>query len=199
MAFPRAASCGPPAPSRPTGGIDYEFVALTPGDHKQPDHLARHPYGKVPSLIHDDVLLYESSAIARYLDEAFDGPSLQGATPRDRALVTQWISVVNCYLYNQVVMDLLFPFRKGDMSDDALANVTARIQHTLTQLEGAIGTGTWLVGDQITLADYFVGPLLFVLGMLEPGQRILAEFPAVGRLMTALKESSSLMAAAPPQ
>jgi glutathione S-transferase len=37
---------------------------------KTPDHLERHPFGKVPVLDHDGVRILETSAIARYLNES---------------------------------------------------------------------------------------------------------------------------------
>ena len=34
-------------------GVDYELVRIAPPEHKGPDHMARHPFGKVPALDHD--------------------------------------------------------------------------------------------------------------------------------------------------
>ncbi len=41
------------------------------------DYLACHPFGMIPCLMHDDFCLYETTAITRYIDEAFQVPSLQ--------------------------------------------------------------------------------------------------------------------------
>src|SRR5258706_4633764 len=41
------------------------------------EHLERHPFGRVPVLQHGNFRLYETSAIALYVDDAFDGPRLQ--------------------------------------------------------------------------------------------------------------------------
>ena len=45
-------------------------------DLKKPEHLARHPYGRIPAMRHGDVELFESTAICAYVNGAFDGPSL---------------------------------------------------------------------------------------------------------------------------
>src|SRR5262245_44044678 len=57
-------------------GIPHTFRDLEP-DMGSPAHLALHPFDRVPILQHGDFTLYETSAIARYVDEAFEGPALQ--------------------------------------------------------------------------------------------------------------------------
>ena|SRR5215211_2389494 len=79
-------------------GVAYKFHDLEPVMGK-PDHLALHPFNRVPLLGHGDLTIYETSAIAAYVDEAFGGASL---TPKDikaRARMNQWISAVNSYYY----------------------------------------------------------------------------------------------------
>ena len=55
--------------------VTYQFHDLEPVMGK-PDHLALHPFNRVPVLRHGDLTVYETSAIAAYVDEAFDGASL---------------------------------------------------------------------------------------------------------------------------
>jgi glutathione S-transferase len=50
-----------------------------------PDHLVRHPFGRIPALEHGDFWLYETAAITRYVDEAFPGPGLQPQEAMTRA------------------------------------------------------------------------------------------------------------------
>jgi len=61
-----------------------EVDVFAPGG-PPPEHLARHPFGKIPAFEHDGFRLYEAGAISRYVDEAFEGPPLQPARPRERA------------------------------------------------------------------------------------------------------------------
>ena len=60
-------------------GIDFEPVNLNlrAGDQHKPEYLKLNPNGVVPTLIHDDFVLIESSVIMQYLDEVFPGPLLQ--------------------------------------------------------------------------------------------------------------------------
>src|SRR5664279_1383653 len=73
-------------------GIDYELTERPLGS---PELLAIHPLGKMPVLRHGDVELFESSAIATYLDRSFPGPDLFPSDPRRAALTEQWVSLVN--------------------------------------------------------------------------------------------------------
>ena len=66
--------------------VPYNFRDLEP-DMGSPAHLALHPFDRVPILQHGDFTLYETSAIAAYVDEVFDGPKLTPADPQKRARV----------------------------------------------------------------------------------------------------------------
>ena len=70
---------------------DFRQVQLNvlAGDPKTPEHLERHPFGKVPVLDHDGMRIIETSAIARYLNDVLPGPSLVPRRPRT-ALEWTW-------------------------------------------------------------------------------------------------------------
>lgn len=181
-------------------GVEYDFVPLNPGDHKQPAHLARHPFGVVPSLTVDDAHLYETSAIIRWADAVGNG-SLFPADAFAAARVEQWISVTNAYLYSAIVPGYLFKYifaGEGGPDRAAIDAIVPTIKAYLATVEaGFEGDGPWLVGDKISAADVLVGPMLFVLSRLPEGQAILAENPNCQRLMGALVETAGFMAAAP--
>lgn len=56
------------------------LVDLTRMEQKRPEYLALNPNGVVPTLVHDDRVLYESNVITEYLDDVFPDPRLY---PRD--------------------------------------------------------------------------------------------------------------------
>jgi glutathione S-transferase len=85
--------------------IDYDLVPVdifAAGDPPA-EHLARHPFGKIPAFEHDGFRLYEAEAITRYIDEAFAGVPLQPADVRRRARMTQVISILDSYAYRTLV------------------------------------------------------------------------------------------------
>ncbi len=76
-------------------GIEFDFEPVELGS---PEHLALHPYGKVPIMRHGDLTLYETFAIGRYIDEAFDGPALQPSDTAERARMSHGQRVID-YVY----------------------------------------------------------------------------------------------------
>jgi glutathione S-transferase len=64
-------------------GVPYELVPVDifAASGPPPEHMKRHPFGKIPAFEHDRFRLYEAGAITRYIDEVFAGPSLQPPIP----------------------------------------------------------------------------------------------------------------------
>jgi glutathione S-transferase len=106
-------------------GLAYEQVEVDPFAPDMPvEYLNLHPFRRVPTLVDEDFVLYETAAITRYIDEAFPGPVLQPAEPRHRARMAQIISVIDAYGYvsmvRQVAGERVFaPLRKRQ-PDEAL-------------------------------------------------------------------------------
>ena len=79
------------------GFTQFDQVPLNvlEGEPRTPEHLERHPFGKVPVLDHDGMRILETTAIARYLNDVLPGRSLIPATPKDRARMDMIIGVIN--------------------------------------------------------------------------------------------------------
>ena len=82
-------------------GLDFEPVNLNlrAGDQHKPEYLQLNPNGVVPTLVHDDFVLIESSVIMQYLDENFPAPLLQPEDPKDRARMRLWMKRVDEILH----------------------------------------------------------------------------------------------------
>jgi glutathione S-transferase len=82
--------------------LDYErkVLSFSAGDTRKPEFLALNPRHRVPVLMHDDFVLYESNAIVEYLEEAFAGrgAALFPVEVRSRALTRRLILEVDNYL-----------------------------------------------------------------------------------------------------
>ena len=85
-------------------GVDYdlrEFDFIVVGFPEGFEKL--NPFMKVPAFEHDGFTLHETSAILRYVDEAFDGPALQPGEVKARARMAQIIAIADNYLYQAAV------------------------------------------------------------------------------------------------
>src|SRR4029078_485755 len=71
--------------------VPYErkVLSFSAGDTRKPEFIALNPRHRVPTIVHDDFVLYESNAIVEYLDEAFPatGAPLFPGDARTRARV----------------------------------------------------------------------------------------------------------------
>jgi ganglioside-induced differentiation-associated protein 1 len=85
-------------------GLDFEPVNLDlrAGEQHKPEYLKLNPNGVVPTLIHDDFVLIESSVIMQYLDENFPGQSLQLTEPKARARMRIWMKRIDEYLHPSI-------------------------------------------------------------------------------------------------
>ena len=71
-----------------TNRVEFIDVDVMGGEHQTPEFLAKNPGGAVPVLELDDgTTISECTAITEYIDHAFEGPSLSGKTPKQRAVV----------------------------------------------------------------------------------------------------------------
>ena len=144
--------------------VDFDFETVELGSA---DHLALHPFGKIPILRHGDLTLYETFAIARYVDEAFHGPSLQPSEPVLRAEMTQWVSATIDYIYPALIRDYLLagyirPQMAGQPPNrEAVDAALPALRRTLDILDRAVAGRTVLVGDAESVADLLLMPILF--------------------------------------
>ena len=162
-----------------------------------PEIKQRHPFQKIPVLRHGDFELYETFAVARYIDEAFPGPALQPSDAKARARMTQWISVHNSYCYptliGGIVLERVAPKLLNRPSDEAKIKATLPdAQQRLDVLEKALGTTPYLAGIEPTLADYFLYPVMFYVSVVPEGNALLESRPGLRRWMAAIGDRKSV-------
>lgn len=182
-------------------GADFEFsvVDFTKGEHKQPAHLARQPFGQVPAIDHDGFALYESRAICRYLDEALGGPKLIPGDGKHRAIVEQWISVESANFTPhamKILYQLFFGPMRGQAPDQAVVTAArTSLQHTLAIVERQLAQTPFLAGTEFTLADIVFLPYIEYLVACGQGDLFTAR-PAVSAWWTRCSTRPSWLTAA---
>jgi glutathione S-transferase len=163
-------------------GVEHDLVPVdifAPGGPPA-WYRERHPFLKIPAFEHGDLRLFETSVIARYIDEAFPGPSLQPVHAGRRAVMNQIIGMLDAYGYRAMVWDVAVGRLEGDPPDEARIAAGLRTAETtlktLSRLEIA---GDWLIGDKLTLADLHAMPIITYLIKAPEGRALLAQHPAL--------------------
>jgi len=166
--------------------VAYSFHDLEPVMGK-PDHLALHPFNRVPILRHGDLTVYETSAIAAYVDEAFDGVRLSPKDVRERARMNQWISAVNSYYYPYMIYHvtherLVFPELGIACDEKVVAHALPKVEIGLMAAERQLAHGAkFLLGNELSIADFYLLPSTFAFSLTAEGQAMYPNFPAFCR------------------
>ncbi len=155
---------------------DFALVVLPKGEHKAPEHLARHPFGKVPVLEDDGFVLYETPAINRYLDRRLSGPRLTPEEPREAARMEQFMHVSDAYfspLGQGLIVELLFrKYLGGEPDANAIVKGREAIHAPLDVLDRALGETPYLAGKSFSLADIHWLPYIDYLQRIGEGEQI---------------------------
>lgn len=149
---------------------DFKQVPLNvlTGEPRQAEHLARHPFGKVPVLEHDGLRIVETAAIARYLNDVLPGSSLIPATPQARARMDMVIGLVDSYGYGALVAGIaayhLFPDFVGGKNEAMRQGGINNGSKVIELAMKAKGSAPFIAGE-LSLADLFLAPIVFYVSL----------------------------------
>ncbi|WP_135211534.1 glutathione S-transferase family protein [Vitreimonas flagellata] len=155
-------------------GQAYE-VRLVPWEKfKAEAHLARNPFGQIPTYEEGDLTLFESGAIVLHIAERFPGLLPKDADARARAIMWMFaaLSTVEPPIVDRDVVE--YAEAGKSWQGERFAMVDGRIRDRLAQLSARMGDGEWLDGD-FSAADII---MVHVLRRLE-GSGLLEEFPVL--------------------
>jgi glutathione S-transferase len=185
-------------------GVDHDLVEvdLIAGATKAAEHLARHPFGKVPAFEHDGFALYETDAITRYVNEVFPGPDLEPGDARGRARMTQAINVVGNYAYPCMISQIfiqraVMPMMGNTADEAAIAAALPQAETCVAALEQLIDGDPYLAGDRLSLADLLLIPVYDYMAQIPEGERLLAGAPDLRRWWHELRMRESVLRTRP--
>ncbi|MEX2200055.1 MAG: glutathione S-transferase family protein [Dongiaceae bacterium] len=186
-------------------GVDYTLEPTDVFDPAtlDPRYAALHPFRRIPALDHDGFRLYETSAIARYIDENFPGPALQPADPRERARMNQIVSVVDSYAYpaliRQLVVERLFAGEEGRTASSATVEAGCEAGRRSIDAIAALADGPYLTGGMFTLADIWFAPIVAYTRLTKEGAAMLADTPLLTRWWEKVQVRPSVVATRYPK
>ena len=164
-------------------GVDYNLVEVDFLQGPMPaEQVERHPFAKVPAFEHDGFEFYEVTAIERYIDEEFEGPSLQPESTKERARMNQIISIIDSYTYpctvgQLVIQRIVMPMLGEQPDENAISAAMPEISKCMGIIAGLSGDKKFLVGDHVTLADLHLAPIFDYFQDTPESDPILQENP----------------------
>jgi glutathione S-transferase len=135
--------------------LEHVNVDLLAGAQRAPEYLAKNPNGRVPALDDDGFVLWESTAIIRYLAQ---GTALVPTERRAAAEMDRWIAWQLAHLgpamskvaFEKIVKKLT---KRGEPDEARIAEGTTEFAALTTILDGALARREYVAGP-LTIADF---------------------------------------------
>ena len=138
-------------------GMDFEIIDVDLLN-KPEDLAVMNPYNTTPVLVERDLVLYESNIINEYIDERFPHPQLMPGDPVDRARVRLFLLNFEKELFTHVS---LLETRNAKGLEKGLEKARSHIRDRLTQLAPVFLKNKYMLGDNFSMLDVAIAPLLW--------------------------------------
>lgn len=133
-------------------GMDFDVIDVDLL-HKADDSASINPYGKVPVLVERDLVLYQANIINEYIDERFPHPQLMPPDPVMRARARLFLHQFEQELYGHI--------GAVEQGGKAADKGRALIRDNLTQLSQILSKQKFLLGEEFSMLDVAIAPLLW--------------------------------------
>jgi len=146
--------------------LEFEFVDITKGQSHTPDYLALNPTGRTPTLIDGDFTVWESTAIMQYLG-CQKPNTLWPDDIRARADIMRWQSWGLAHFGKEACEPLIFErivkqiLNLGPPDEGTVAKGLECFSREAAMLDAQLAQQPYLVGHDVTLADFSVAAPLF--------------------------------------
>jgi glutathione S-transferase len=185
-------------------GVEYDLVEvdMIGGAHHRPDHTQHHPFERVPAFEHNGFAIYETNAIAHYIDDAFPGRRLTHPHIHRRTRDQQIVEVINAYAYRRIIVDIVLRYYLADKAKgpdmEAITAAVPAAEHALSAIQDLmLGSDPYLVGRDVSFSDLFLAPIVAYFVGVQEGTRAMAKLPRLSQWWLAMQQRPSLTATAP--
>jgi len=121
-------------------------------DNLPEDFKSINPYGKLPTVIDRDVVFFEPSVVNEYLDERYPHPPLKPGSPAERAQMR--LAVMR-------IEEEVYPLHYNLVRLKKKSEPSKKMKAYLASLDGYLATQVHFIGEQYTLADIALAPVLW--------------------------------------
>lgn len=150
-------------------GLAAEEIETPPPARREPGYRALNPYGRIPTLVDGELVLYESAAILQYLEDRHPEPALVPPDPAGRALAAMHVKLCDLEFTPHAIRiqrpKRLQPEETWDRAD--MARARAGVERHYAILERELAGRAYLVADRFTWADLAYLPFLHFHALLE--------------------------------
>jgi glutathione S-transferase len=165
-------------------GVEYNLknVGIFNGENTSADYLAKHPFGKVPTLEIEGETLYETVAITDYLDAVVANGKFTPSAPLARARMRQIMAIVDSYLYSPgittiVIQRLIVPSQGGTTDEDAVKAAVTPAKTAVEAIESLTVGSPYLLGTEVSVADFHLIPVFTYLAKTPEFDAITTQTP----------------------
>jgi len=157
-------------------GVDHELRPLAEGVDavlaalRSDGYRGKHPFARMPTLEDGNVVVFETSAIGRYVSGKYGNGCLVPADFREAIRMEQWISALNCYVIPDTTRRFLAPLIFQDAPDlEAIERDKPLLRAHYEILDRALEGRSALAGETVSIADLLLAPLLHLVGSVPGG------------------------------
>jgi glutathione S-transferase len=144
-------------------GLPYKTRLLKQGDQDKPEYRALQPFGQVPIIEDDDLVLFETGAIVLHIGEKSE--ALLPRDPAARARATQWVfaalNSIEQHVMNVALIDLFY--KDQEWAKLRRPGAVEFVQRRLKGLSNALGDKQFLDGERFTAGDLMMSSVLRIL------------------------------------
>lgn len=133
--------------------LPHELIDLdmANGAHKGADYLKISPFGQVPAIVDNGIVLSDSNAILTYLADKYgDAGSWIGQSPEEKAAIQRWLSVAAGEIASGPAAARLVNVFGAPLDHEALKK---KAHALFAVMDAALDGASFLVGGRLTLAD----------------------------------------------
>ena len=181
-------------------GLSWEIVPTGSGSKEMAEH---HPFMRSPAAYIDGLHFYETPAICSYLDRAHNGGRLHPEGPEAQARMWQWANVAAHYVFpiteERLVMPrVLAPLMGRAPNEQMIADALPVIRYHLDIVAQRLDDSAYLAGPDISLADYFMYPVIEATCAAPEGRAVVADLPVLESWWQTLAQRDAVIATAWP-
>ncbi len=142
--------------------FEREDVGGQFGRNQEPEYLALNPNGRVPTIIEDGFVLWESNAIVRYLAMKHGGALLPGEL-RERALAEQWMDWQQTAVSPAItpVFWGLVRTPPAERDERAIARARDALEASMIILDARLGASEYVAGPRFSMGDIPLGVMVY--------------------------------------